>query len=97
MTAAQRRLLVALLISACDCRQRAVAVPGRAAARPRQLGVPAQFRENNLWLALEEAIPAWSNQPEAVPLVHWPELPPPGGHLPVFRAGARACCRCPEA
>ncbi len=76
--AAQRRLLVALLISACDAASSLWPYPG-GRARPRQLGMPAQFRENNVWMALEEAIPAWCSQAEAVPLVHWPELPPPGG------------------
>lgn len=73
-----RRLMVALLISACDAASALWPYPG-GRTRPRQLGMPSQFRENNVWLAMEEAIPAWCGQPEAVPLVHWPALPPPGG------------------
>lgn len=75
---AQRRWMVSLLISACDAASALWPYPG-GRSRPRQLGVPSQFRENNVWLAMEEAIPAWSSQPEPLPLVEWPELPPPGG------------------
>ena len=90
--AAQRRLLVALLISACDSASSLWPYPG-GRARPRQLGVPAQFRENNVWAAMEEAIPAWCSQAEAVPVVHWPELPRRGASA--CSRGARAgCCRC---
>nr|HMN58958.1 hypothetical protein [Anaerolinea sp.] len=91
---AQRRLLVAMLISACDSASSLWPSPG-GRARPRQLGVPAQFRENNVWLALEESIPTWCAQPDAVPLVHWPELPPPGG-ISLFAGRARGLLPLPE-
>ncbi len=92
--AAQRRLLVALLISACDSASSLWPYPG-GRARPRQLGVPAQFRENNVWAAMEEAIPAWCSQAEAVPVVHWPELPPAGG-ISLFAGRARGLLPLPD-
>jgi hypothetical protein len=57
--------------------------------------MPDQFREHNVWLALEGAIPAWSGQPEAVPLVHWPEPPPEGG-ISLFSGRARGLLPLPE-
>ncbi|GAP07951.1 hypothetical protein ATHL_02848 [Anaerolinea thermolimosa] len=89
-----RRWLQALLISACDAAS-ALWPHGVGRTRPRQLGMPAQFRENNLWLAMEEAIAVWSAQPGAVPLVHWPELPPPGG-ISLFTGRARGLIPLPE-
>lgn len=89
-----RRWLQALLISACDAAS-ALWPHGGGRTRPRQLGVPAQFRENNLWLVMEEAIATWSAQPEAVPLVHWPELPPVGG-ISLFSGRARGLLPLPE-
>ncbi len=92
---AQRRLLVALLISACDAASALWPHPGGGRSRPRQLSVPAQFHENNVWLALEGAISAWAGQPSAVPLVHWPEPPPEGG-ISLFSGRARALLPLPE-
>jgi hypothetical protein len=92
---AQRRLLQALLISACDSASALWPHGSGPRVRPRQLTQPVQFRENNIWLAMEEAIPAWCGLPEAVPLVHWPELPPAGG-ISLFAGRARGLLPLPE-
>lgn len=92
---ARRKLLLALLISACDAASALQPHPGSGRARPRQLGVPAQFRELNLWLAVEEAVNVWSSRGPAVPLVRWPELPPPGG-ISLFAGRARGLLPLPE-
>lgn len=94
LSAEMRRCLQALLISACDAAS-ALWPHGVGRTRPRQLGVPAQFRENNLWLAMEEAITTWSAQSVAVPVVRWPELPPPGG-ISLFSGRARGLIPLPE-
>lgn len=75
-----RRLLTALTLSACDEGSALWTWPN-VRSRPRQLGIPPQYRENNLWLALENAIPAWTLQKEPVPLTTWPVIPPPGGGI----------------
>jgi hypothetical protein len=80
---AQRRLLHALLISACDAAGSLWPWPG-GRARPRPLTTPPQFREYNLWQVLEESIPAWSSQPAPLPLTHWPELPPESGGICLY-------------
>jgi hypothetical protein len=95
VTPTQRRLLQALLVSACDAASTLWPWPG-GRARPRQLTVPPQFRENNLWMAMEEAVAAWSDQPSIVPLFHWPELPPPGGGICLHPGRVKSLLPLPE-
>ncbi len=55
----RQRLLQALLISAFDAGNTLWPSPaGRS--RPRMLTIPPQFKENNLWMALEAAASEWS-------------------------------------
>lgn len=82
------RLLHALLISAFDAGSTLWPWPaGRS--RPRQLTVPPQFRENNLWAALEEAAAAWVSGGPPIPVTRWPSLPEvgvqPSGAICLFR------------
>jgi hypothetical protein len=83
----RRSLLEALLLGAADQANALWPYP-TARARPRQLSVPPRYRENNIWLALEEAITGWQpDQPseeKKLPLTTWPELPPEEGGLCVF-------------
>ena len=56
-----------------------------ARERPRQLTVPPTYRENNIWLALENAANLWiasEDQPVTVSL--WPELPPAEGGICLY-------------
>jgi hypothetical protein len=102
-TPAQRHLLQALLLSACDAGSTLWALGGRA--RPRQLATPSQFRENNIWLALEQAAAEWGGQTKVVPLVKVGDaselvqaagrLPPSGGIL-LFAGRARGLAVLPE-
>lgn len=46
--------------------------------RPRQLTVPGQFREANLWLALDRASKAWQIDSNGVKVRLWPEEPKQG-------------------
>lgn len=80
----RRRLLTALALSACDEGSALWSWPN-VRSRPRQLVIPPQFRENNLWLAFENAIADWSFLKEPVPLSLWPDLPPPEGGICLFR------------
>jgi hypothetical protein len=100
LPAARQRDLAALLLSACDRANTLWRYPSRR-ERPKQLGVPTHFMENNVWLALENAIAEWTAEGQAaVPLVEWPGQPPEGGiclfdgrlkklvkHLPDARPG----------
>jgi hypothetical protein len=83
----RRSLLEALLLAAADQANALWPYP-TARARPRQLSVPPRYRENNIWLALEEAVNSWQpdmpGETKKLPLTTWPELPPEEGGLCVF-------------
>ncbi|MBN1668826.1 MAG: hypothetical protein JW862_17170, partial [Anaerolineales bacterium] len=84
----QRRILDALLLLAFEHGHTLWPHPsGRE--RPRQLTVPPLYRENNLWLALEQAVTRWAQPGPPVPLVNWPQLPPPQGGISVFQGRVR--------
>jgi len=80
----RRRALTALMLSACD-RGNTLWPHPTERPRPKQLSTPPQFRERNLWLALEEAIPQWAGTGEPLPYLHWSDqgekLPENGGIL----------------
>ncbi len=82
---ARRRLVSALLLAAFDQANVLWAHPAKS-YRPRQLNIPPRFQEKNLWLALENAVEAWSaNHSECnVPVTIWPELPPESGGICLF-------------
>ena len=94
------RLLHALLISVLDAGSSLWPHPG-GRSRPRQLTIPPQFRENNLWMALEDAAAewaAWSGQPP-VTVTHWPDLPDPnapGGAIVLFRGRVKTLVPLPD-
>ena len=79
----RRRALTALLLTACDKANTLWPHPVER-PRPRQLIVPGQFYENNIWLALEEGLELWANTEEPVPLVAWPEPLPESGGICLF-------------
>lgn len=87
---ARRRLVSALLLAAFD--QSNVLWPYPAKNyRPRQLNISPHFQEKNLWLALENAIEAWSARRDelgqddcTIPVTIWPELPPESGGICLF-------------
>lgn len=90
ISAQAQKLLSALLISACDECNTLWPWPN-SRLRPRQLTVPPQYRENNPWLALENAVSLWcSANPRPVPLARWPELPPEGGGISLFPGRVRS-------
>lgn len=91
-TPAQRRILHALLLDVCD--QGSALWPLAGRSRPRQLVVPGAFRENNLWLALEESARNWGRLSGMTALVavadgvDWDQALPQGG-IALFRGRVR--------
>lgn len=79
----RRRHLEALLLTAFDRANTLWPYP-TARERPRKLTIPPRFRENNIWLALEQAIKAWALEGPSVPLSIWPEVPPSQGGIALF-------------
>lgn len=91
----RRKILWALAVSMLDAGNMLWSWPeGRA--RPRQLSVPAQFRENNLWLAFEQAAKDWPQLDQAIPVTHWPELPPEGGGICIYSGRVRSWLPLPK-
>ncbi len=90
----RRSHLAALLLHACD---QGSSLSGHPAERehPRSLAIPTRFKENNLWLALEEAIAIFSqnagkeNPNIPVPLTVYPVLPPESGGICIFEGALR--------
>jgi hypothetical protein len=78
-------LLSALLLAAADRANSLWPYP-TARARPKQLLTPPRFRENNIWLALEEAVDLWAGKGESAPLrvTIWPEAPSEAGGICIF-------------
>jgi hypothetical protein len=75
-TTPQRRMLLqALALLAADEGSALWPWPG-SRTRPRQISTPPQFREANLWSAIETAVDHWEGYGEKVVLTRWPELPP---------------------
>jgi hypothetical protein len=84
----QRRLISALVLSACDRANNLWAHPsGRM--RPKQLVSPAQFREYNIWYEMERSIELWAQSQEAVRVLTWPEQPPENGGISLFEGRMR--------
>lgn len=84
----QRRLVSALVLSACDRATSLWAHPsGRL--RPKQLVAPAQFREYNLWHEMERSIDLWAQPAAPVTLVAWPESPSQNGGISLFEGRFR--------
>lgn len=84
LPADRRNLLLALALIACDEGNTLWANPSSSRSRPRQLVTPPQFREKNLWNALEDAINLWSVDAPALPCTRYPAAPPESGGVCIF-------------
>lgn len=79
----RQRALTALLLTACDAGNTLWPYPVER-PRPKQLHVPGQFYEHNLWLALEQGIEIWASDADPVPLNIWPDPLPESGEICLF-------------
>jgi hypothetical protein len=77
----RRRLLTALVLAACDAGN---SLWSDDRPRPKQLTVSNQFREHNLWRALELAVGQWSETSSRVPCEAWPKKIPESGGICLF-------------
>ncbi len=90
-------LMQALMISAFDAGNTLWPHPS-SNLRPKQLGQSGHIRENNLWMALNEAVEEWCDQGDPVPLVDFPQMPPDrrwGCAVPPSVQGTKAKTRPP--
>ena len=85
-TEANQMLLRALMISVCDRGSKLWHYPAEK-SRPRQLAIPPQYFEMNLWKSLEYSIDEWISDhsySRNVPVTIWPDLPPESGGICIF-------------
>lgn len=95
LSAEKRRLITALTLTVCDEANSLWPHPsGRL--RPRQLTTPSQFRENNLWLSLENAVHTWTSQGSPVPISQWPFDQIPTGGIGLFQGRLRSILPLPS-
>ncbi|MGC8857414.1 MAG: hypothetical protein ACP5QU_11540, partial [Anaerolineae bacterium] len=80
-TPERRRWITALLLAACEAGS-SLHSPERP--RPKSLNISNQFREHNLWLALEAAIGQFSETSSGVPCEAWPRKIVESGGICLF-------------
>jgi hypothetical protein len=83
LSAERRRALNALILVACDAGNTLWDHPSER-PRPKQLNVPNQFREHNLWNQLERGLNQWTETGAGVPLEMWPNQLSEGGGICIF-------------
>jgi hypothetical protein len=83
LTPERRRALNAMILVVCDAGNTLWDHPaGRP--RPKQLNIPSQFREHNLWTQLERGLNQWIETGSDVPLETWPDQLPEDGGICIF-------------
>src|SRR5215211_641575 len=83
LTAERKRALNALILLACDAGNTLWGYPTER-RRPKQLNVPSQFREHNLWLQLERGLNQWMQTASPVACEAWPKKTPETGGICVY-------------
>ena len=79
LTPERRRALTALILVACDAGNTLWDHPTQR-RRPKQLNIPNQFREYNLWTQLERGLSLWLETSSNVAMEPWPnQIPESGG------------------
>jgi len=84
----QSSLLQALLLSTFDRSSSLWAYP-TPAIRRRQLTVPAEYSEHNIWEALNHSLAIWSDKGNPISCKTWPEHPPLSGGISLFKGRLR--------
>lgn len=83
LTPERRRALNALILLACDAGNTLWDHPSER-RRPKQLNVPGQFREHNLWMQLERGISRWTETASGVVMEAWPQKIPESGGICIY-------------
>ena len=75
----RKRALTAMILLACDAGNTLWGHPSER-PRPKQLNIPGQFREHNLWMMLERGLSLWAETGSGVPVEAWSgQIPESGG------------------
>ncbi|NWG06445.1 MAG: hypothetical protein HXY35_07130 [Chloroflexi bacterium] len=83
LTPERRRALSALILVACDAGNTLWGHPSER-PRPKQLNIPNQFREHNLWMMLEHGLELWSETASGVVCEAWPRKLPESGGICIY-------------
>src|SRR5687767_8593596 len=83
LTPERRRALNALILVACDAGNTLWDHPTQR-RRPKQLNIPNQFRERNLWTQLERGLSRWLETSSNVIMESWPNPLPESGGICIF-------------
>jgi len=79
----RKRALDALILVACDTGNTLWSYPSKR-PRPKQLNIPSQFREFNLWIQLERAMSLWTQTASGVASEAWPQRIPETGGVCIY-------------
>ncbi|HET9587880.1 MAG TPA: hypothetical protein VFO91_03730 [Anaerolineales bacterium] len=79
----RRRALSGLLLVACDAGNTLWDHPSER-RRPKQLNIPGQFREQNIWMQLERGVNLWMETASGVPFEAWPGKIPASGGICIY-------------
>lgn len=83
LTSARRRALDAMILVACDAGNTLWGHPSER-PRPKQLNIPNQFREHNLWIQLERGLSLWTETASGVVCEAWPQKIPESGGICIY-------------
>jgi hypothetical protein len=83
LTPERRRALTALILVSCDAGNTLWDYPTQR-RRPKQLNIPNQFREHNLWNQLERGLSRWIETSSPVVMESWPSQSPESGGICIF-------------
>ena len=79
----RRQALTALVLLACDAGNTLWGHPSER-PRPKQLSTPNQFRENNVWMALERGVSLFAGSGSPVVCEAWPKKLPDSGGICIY-------------
>jgi len=83
LTPERKRALSALILVACDAGNTLWGYPSER-LRPKQLNIPNQFREHNLWMMLERGLSLWTETGSGVVIEAWPKKIPESGGICIY-------------
>jgi len=83
LTPERKRALSAMILLACDAGNTLWGYPSER-LRPKQLNIPNQFREHNLWMMLERGLSLWTETGSGVVVEAWPRKIPEIGGICIY-------------
>jgi len=83
LTPERKRALNAMILLACDAGNTLWGYPAER-LRPKQLNIPNQFREHNLWMMLERGLGLWTETGSGVVVEAWPKKIPESGGICIY-------------